>query len=336
MKKILLSLGIIAIVAVGAIGATRAFFSDTVSSTGNTFTAGTIDISVNEEESFTVNLDDMKPGYVDYGNFVIKNTGTNPVNITKTVNGISDDDNGVNEPECIAYSGTWNGKDCNGGTIKNDLENVITYDLSVVVKDERGVEKWNQTLYNNDKTLAGIETTGGMFLGMIPSGWTMEVTESYHMVNDAGNEYQSDKMTFDITLTGQQLTGSVVLEDKDPSNWQILSGNDIEATLTYAMKADTFDFTLTGKSPVISGEVALVVGYNSGTNPDKLVGYGTTDVSGNITMANSSVELGDLTNAKVWLIPKNNWDDTAKSVVGWNMAQYLWETGLIDYYDTNN
>ncbi|PIW76653.1 MAG: hypothetical protein CO001_00190, partial [Candidatus Portnoybacteria bacterium CG_4_8_14_3_um_filter_40_10] len=42
MKKIIISLSIIAAVAAIAIGATTAYFSDTETSTGNTFTAGSI------------------------------------------------------------------------------------------------------------------------------------------------------------------------------------------------------------------------------------------------------------------------------------------------------
>ena len=46
MKKILLSLSMIAVVGVVVLGATGAFFSDTETSTGNTFTAGAIDLKV--------------------------------------------------------------------------------------------------------------------------------------------------------------------------------------------------------------------------------------------------------------------------------------------------
>src|SRR3989344_149586 len=46
MKKILLSLSMIAVVGVVVLGATGAFFSDTETSTGNTFTAGAIDLQV--------------------------------------------------------------------------------------------------------------------------------------------------------------------------------------------------------------------------------------------------------------------------------------------------
>ena len=45
-KKIILSLSVIGVVAAIAVGGTIAYFSDTETSVGNTFTAGTIDISL--------------------------------------------------------------------------------------------------------------------------------------------------------------------------------------------------------------------------------------------------------------------------------------------------
>src|SRR3989344_5061697 len=52
MKKILLSLSMIAVVAVIVAGATGAIFSDTEVSTGNTFTAGAIDLTVDNESYY--------------------------------------------------------------------------------------------------------------------------------------------------------------------------------------------------------------------------------------------------------------------------------------------
>lgn len=46
MKKIIISLSVIGIVSVIAIGATVAYFGDTETSTGNTLTAGTIDLKI--------------------------------------------------------------------------------------------------------------------------------------------------------------------------------------------------------------------------------------------------------------------------------------------------
>src|SRR3989344_9269580 len=52
MKKILLSLSMIAVVGVVVLGATGAFFSDTETSTGNTFTAGAIDLTVDSTQHY--------------------------------------------------------------------------------------------------------------------------------------------------------------------------------------------------------------------------------------------------------------------------------------------
>lgn len=70
MKKIILSLSLIAIVAVVAVGATTAFYSDTETSSGNTFTAGAIDLKVDSQAHYAglicdsegVWVDDQNPG----------------------------------------------------------------------------------------------------------------------------------------------------------------------------------------------------------------------------------------------------------------------------------
>ena len=53
MKRILLSLSMIVFVGAVVIGATGAFFSDTETSTGNTFTAGAIDLTIDNESYVT-------------------------------------------------------------------------------------------------------------------------------------------------------------------------------------------------------------------------------------------------------------------------------------------
>lgn len=53
MKKILLSIGMIALVGAIVAGATGAFFSDTETSSGNTFTAGAIDLKIDNESYVT-------------------------------------------------------------------------------------------------------------------------------------------------------------------------------------------------------------------------------------------------------------------------------------------
>jgi len=83
MKKIAISLGIIGVVGAIVIGGTIAYFSDTETSTGNTFSTGVIDIDINDQNPWTKswNITDMKPCETGYITFNINNPGKNPVNV---------------------------------------------------------------------------------------------------------------------------------------------------------------------------------------------------------------------------------------------------------------
>jgi len=348
-KKIILSISAIAAVAAIAISGTVAYFSDTETSSGNTFTAGTIDIAVNGENPWSQTgqyvFGDMKPSQVEYSNFTIKNVGTNPVNVWKKVDVVSEEENGINEPECVAYGGTWSGGTCNNPTnVKNDISSVIQYDLSVKLynSDQATSSVWEQTLYNLDKTIAQINATG-TFLGMIPAGWHMDVVESYHMKNEAENEYQSDKMTFNITLTGEQLKGIAVLEDKDPSNWRVKSETTPKGTLTYGVKDSKFNFSFTGIAPLANTQYSLITYPESFSTPPMTNNWPRTpitvlatamsDSSGNVNIPATSIELGTIRNMKIWLVKST--DVSGNQMTGWNPAAYLFDTGLIDYYDSD-
>ena len=134
MKKIVLSLSMIAVVAVVAIGATGAFFSDSETSTGNTFTAGAIDLTVASQATYNgqpdtnstwnfkdlasgnlfFNLADVKPG--DSGeNTIGLNVNSNPAWSCATIAVTADDNNSCTGPEkkldpsCSETTGVFNG-----------------------------------------------------------------------------------------------------------------------------------------------------------------------------------------------------------------------------------
>lgn len=66
-KKIIASLGTITLlIAIIAIGATTAFFSDTETSTGNTFTAGAIDLKVDSEQHYNHMVCQLNPDGLHY------------------------------------------------------------------------------------------------------------------------------------------------------------------------------------------------------------------------------------------------------------------------------
>jgi len=119
MKRILLSLSIIAVVAVVVAGGTGAFFSDTETSSGNTFTAGAIDLTVDnvsyyngelndettwreavdlDEGKLFFNFQDLKPG--DWGEDTISlHVNNNDAYACVDVRLDSNDDNSLTEPE---------------------------------------------------------------------------------------------------------------------------------------------------------------------------------------------------------------------------------------------
>jgi len=76
-KKILASIFVIGILALAMGYGTYSWFSDTKTSTSNTFTAGTLDISLGESETTEISIGNMAPGDVT-GDWVItiKNDGT--------------------------------------------------------------------------------------------------------------------------------------------------------------------------------------------------------------------------------------------------------------------
>lgn len=124
MKKIIISLAMIAAVSAVAIGATTAYFGDTETSSGNTFTAGEIDLTVDntsyikdqktgevrfnpntswilkdlKEGDFFFNFSDLKPG--DWGEDTISlHVNNNDSYLCADVKRTSNDDNSITEPE---------------------------------------------------------------------------------------------------------------------------------------------------------------------------------------------------------------------------------------------
>lgn len=334
MKKILLSLLVISSIAtIGYLG-TQAIFSDTETSVGNTFTTGTIDIAVDDENpwinSETFTLDDMKPSQIDYIEFVVENVGSNPANIWKELTfPTSCVNTPVSEPEAEAESA---GAIC-------DLQNVTNYDMTVEIYE--GAElKWNQTIYSEEVTMAGAYAGGRVYLGMLPAGWTMEVTQSYHMPITVGNEYQGDSIDFDITLTAEQLTGTVYLENKEvnipeANSYWIQHDDGIGGTLAYTVKDATFDFEFSGTG-LSAGTTYYLIAYNDPWgSPAVTLGSGIAEGSGLVTITGDLNFGYDLTNQKIWLVTDAGYNESTNTVTGWFPSDYLFETGLMDYYDSS-
>lgn len=107
MKRLLLSLSMLGMTSLLAIGATTAYFSDTEISSGNTFTAGTLDLKVNNGDGPVVsfNVSNVAPGYTTgYQVYCLKNTGTIPGQPSVEFGPITNNENGLFGPEALVDS----------------------------------------------------------------------------------------------------------------------------------------------------------------------------------------------------------------------------------------
>ncbi|MFA6306809.1 MAG: TasA family protein [Patescibacteria group bacterium] len=143
MKKIIISLAMIAAVGALAIGATTAFFSDTETSTGNTFTAGAIDLKVDSQCTYNgvssnecgtwgqndgkdivgekfFSFIDLKPG--DQGeNTISLHIDNNPAYVCAKIAITSDLDKTCTEPELLNDTGCAVDTAGYGGEIAENL-----------------------------------------------------------------------------------------------------------------------------------------------------------------------------------------------------------------------
>ena len=108
MKKLLLSLMMLGVTSVLAVGATTSYFSDTEISSGNTIVAGTLDLVLDTEgeASLPISLTNIVPGATGSRSATLTNIGTLPGMLNIDLQNIIDDENGLLEPEINPGYGT--------------------------------------------------------------------------------------------------------------------------------------------------------------------------------------------------------------------------------------
>lgn len=185
-KKIILSISAIAAVAAIAISGTVAYFSDTETSTGNTFTAGTLDLKIDGGDwtgAAVINVGPIKPGDTGTATGTIKNSGTiNASSLTFTVTNQTSHENGCNEAEKADESSC---ESDNLGELCSALNVVINYD---------GAEKYSGPLSD----------AINLSLGALNAGVEKNYSVSYTLPSSTNNRVQSDDCVFTMTATLNQ------------------------------------------------------------------------------------------------------------------------------------
>jgi len=330
-KKILASIFVIGMLALAMGWGTYSFFSDTEKSTGNVFTAGTIDIAVDGQNPWTntysAELSDVKPSENRWIEFVITNVGGNPVKVWKRITNIVCAQGIQTEPEIEEEAGTpryW-------------LPPYILYDLKIP-----GV-RWIVTQEQQIR----VDNINGfwIYLGEIPKDGSMTVEQSYHLSSwkdapelDVTNWAQGDTMTFDIELYAEQVggvgpaVGTLRLENKNPTTWEVIDGDGKYGEFTYGT-----DFTFKGYGLVADTEYSLIyykdkwpgtgsVLLASGTGSEFMIGK-----SGTLpTPIPESNDFNYPVGGKIWLVLSSDYDTFNYKMTAWNPTNYLFEMHLIN------
>ena len=134
---------------------------------------------------------------------------------------------------------------------------------------------------------------------------------------------------------GKSNVGHLYLYEKDPVTWDIVD-NPMWGKMKYNLSGSEFDFVFNGH------DLEAYVDYTLIYYPDPwpgsgliCLGNGTVNEEGDIHIM-GSVDTGNLTGAKIWLVLTSDVDCDKKMMIGWNPTEYLFEYDLINFDDTDD
>ncbi|MBN1188532.1 MAG: hypothetical protein JXA46_02155 [Dehalococcoidales bacterium] len=205
MKKIIgLAIAALIVITVAGVG-TFAFFSDTETSTENTFMAGTLDLALSggtqvvDSVTETWKIENLKPGDAggNNGALTLKNNGTiagylnfSDINVDVTPGtGESHASDGVHDLSDALL--VWIFIDANGNGVK-DTGDVDLYGASTVYLSIRGIEAFD--LSKVDIALAASGAAGDTTHITLKYQWANTNTEAFD------NSCQGDSLTFGFTV----------------------------------------------------------------------------------------------------------------------------------------
>ena len=205
MKKILISLMTIAMMAALIGGGVFAYFNDVETSADNSFTAGTLDLTVdgaNPWASTKITAANMKPGSSGAVDCTLVNAGNLAGTLTVDIKSLVDSQGTCTEPECVNEGGTYSGGVCTGNTPVNlsaKMDIVVWVDdgagsgtANNGIKDGTEQQLFSGTLFAADAA-ATWSVTGGL-----GAGTTTYIGISYSIATTVTNEIQGDSSTFTI------------------------------------------------------------------------------------------------------------------------------------------
>lgn len=187
MKKLFLSLLTIGVVSAVAIGATRAYFTDTESVLGNTISTGTINIKDNSAAWMTVTFNNVKPGDTVRKWVVMQNIGSlNVGSLTVSAVNAQGDTDLLDNIKVSLY-----------GTVDTFAQGIYSPDWG----NGQIVSTWLQNV-NILGTAVYNDAAAGHVLAPLAND---TVIFDFHIPTTLGNDFQGKSVTFDLQFNAEQV-----------------------------------------------------------------------------------------------------------------------------------
>lgn len=222
MRKILFSLLTIGLVVTSAAAGTRAYFSDTETSTGNTFTAGILDLLFDSEESAPFEVGNIAPGDSGEQTFTLLNAeGSMDGSLSVSIENLLQWENSLTEPELNPGFGT---SDYEAGPNAGELKFFLVMAMFVDVNQNATFDSGDIQLTYNGQQAAYPGFWGGSFnyhpvtsmvspwndIMTLADGQSVDLVVMWKMLEDnipnySPNIAMTDSMTFDFSFLLNQL-----------------------------------------------------------------------------------------------------------------------------------
>jgi predicted ribosomally synthesized peptide with SipW-like signal peptide len=202
MRALLMSLMVVALVGGLVGGGMFAYFNDTETSTGNTFTAGTIDIDLTGDNVISnAGQTEFKPCEWGYLTKTITNVGQNPAKVWKHIISLTGDQGTSSEPELEAEA---------GGEILPTAAD-FNFDLTVTKydADDNMIGTPDVIIADPGVSLEDV-ICKWIELGTLEPGEYFVVEQSFHLLDTgvAQNGLQGDIALIDEEFEARQVVGN--------------------------------------------------------------------------------------------------------------------------------
>lgn len=188
-KRATIAVIVLAMVAVLSSGMIYAYFNDTETSSGNSFTAGTLDLKVNsvDNPTSTFTVSDVYPGATNSVSVTLTNSGTISGTLSVAIISVTNGPGQTPEPEAAL------------GTADNgELGSKMDVTLWIDTDGDNMIDGGETTLYTGLLDNAnGVSLTANTLIG----GASTHIGIMYSVPHDVGNEIQGDICTFSIHYT---------------------------------------------------------------------------------------------------------------------------------------